>query len=129
MKSIGIGLTTHDRNDILKKSLSFQKKFLPKGAKIVVIDDCSNIPVKGADYRFEHNAGIASAKNKCIELLDGCEHIFLFDEDAWPIDNDWHLPYIKSGDKHLSFTFLFLVRGRQNGSQLIGDKHGINEYQ
>ncbi len=129
MKNIGIGLTSHNRNDILKKSLSFQKKFLPKVAKIVVVDDCSNIPVKGADYRFEHNAGIASAKNKCIELLDGCEHIFLFDEDVWPIVKDWHLPYIESGVKHLSFTFPFLVSGKQNGRKLIGDKYGLNEYQ
>jgi hypothetical protein len=26
----------------------------------------------------------------------GCEHLFLFDDDAWPIADNWHLPYIES---------------------------------
>lgn len=124
---IGIGLTTHNRNEVLKKSISFHKKHLPKGAKLVVVDDASDVRVK-SDFRFEHNAGIAAAKNKCLELLEGCEHIFLFDDDTWPIANDWHLPYIESGIKHLSFTFPFLVSGRANGRKLIGYKYGLNEY-
>src|SRR5690606_4684793 len=103
---IGIGLTTHNRRDVLKKSLSFHKKHLPKGAKLIVVDDASEIPVKGVDFRFEHNAGIAASKNKCIELLEGCEHIFLFDEDCWPITDDWHLPYINSGIKDRKSTRL-----------------------
>lgn len=124
---IGIGITTHNRKDVLKKSISFHKKHLPKGAKLVVVDDASDVRVK-SDFRFEHNAGIAASKNKCLELLEGCEHIFLFDDDTWPIANDWHLPYIESGIKHLSFTFPFLVSGRANGRKLIGDKYGLNEY-
>src|SRR5690606_33861640 len=83
------------------------------------VDDASDVPVKGATFRFEYNAGIAAAKNKCIELLDDCEHIFLFDSDTYPVVRNWHLPYIDSGVKQLSFTFDRLADGRANGRKLI----------
>ena len=127
---IGIGITEFNRPNVFKKCYQHVKKHLPKDAVLVVVDDCSDFPIEEADYRFEHNSGIASAKNKCISLLieKGCTHLFLMDSDCWPIANDWHLPYIESGIKHLSFTFPFLVSGRANGRKLIGDKYGLNEY-
>ena len=86
---IGIGLTTHNRPEVLEKSLAEHRKFLPEVAVLVVVDDASHPPAKapGATlFRFPHNAGIAAAKNKCIELLmdAGCTHFFLFDDDSWP---------------------------------------------
>src|SRR5690606_10124331 len=81
---IGVGITTHNRPEIFAKTLAEMRKHLPPGAKLVVVDDASKEPVAEADYRFEENAGIARAKNKCLELLDGCEHIFLFDDDCYP---------------------------------------------
>jgi hypothetical protein len=83
-----------------------------------------------SDYRFEYNSGIASAKNKCIELLinAGCDQLFLFDDDTWPTVNDWHLPYINSGIKHLSFTFPFKANGKANGRKLIWKRNGISNY-
>lgn len=125
---IGIAITTHNRPDVLKESISHHKKHLPKGARLVVVDDASNQKTKDADYTFKHNVGIATAKNKCIELLDGCEHIFLFDDDTWPIVDDWQLPYIQSGIKHLSFTFPHLISGRKNGRRLLRSENGITEY-
>lgn len=103
-------------------------KYAPEGAKLIVVDDASEEAYEGADYVFPHNAGIASAKNKCIELLAGCEHIFLFDDDVWPVEKDWQIPYIDSGIKHLSFTFPSLASGKLNGRKLISDKNGIKKY-
>src|SRR5690606_38452891 len=122
---IGIGITEYNRPDVFKECYQHVKKHLPRDAVLVIVDDCSDTHVKEADYRFNHNSGIAPAKNKCISLLieKGCTHIFLLDSDCWPIKENWHLPYIESGVKHLSFTFPFLVSGKQNGRKLIGDKY------
>lgn len=124
---IGTAISSHNRPDVLAKALEHHKKHLPKGAKLVVVDDASRPPIE-ADYHFPHNAGISAAKNKCIELLEGCDHYFLFDDDCWPIVDDWHLPYINSGIKHLSFTFPSLSNGRPNGRRLMWTRNGISNY-
>lgn len=105
--SIGIGITTHNRYDIFKKTYEEIKRFAPANAKIVVVDDASNKPVPEATYRFANNVGIARAKNKCFELLynAGCEHFFLFDDDCYPVVDDWHKPYIDSHEPHLNYIF------------------------
>ena len=105
--SIGIGITTHNRYDIFKKTYEEIKRFAPANAKIVVADDASSSPVPEATYRFDQNVGIARAKNKCFELLynAGCEDIFLFDDDCYPVVEDWHKPYIESHEPHLNYIF------------------------
>ena len=105
--SIGIGITTHNRYDIFKKTLEEMKRFAPANAKIVVVDDASDKPVPEATYRFNQNAGIARAKNKCFELLynAGCEHFFLFDDDCYPVVEDWYKPYTESKEPHLNYIF------------------------
>lgn len=124
---IGIAISSYNRPEALKKCLEHHKKYLPNGARLIVVDDASDADIK-SDYRFPHNAGIASAKNKCIELLEGCDHYLLFDDDCWPITDDWHLPYINSGIKHLSFTFPSLSNGRPNGRRLMWSRNGISNY-
>lgn len=126
---IGIGYTTRNRRETALKAISECKKFLPKGAKFVVIDDGSDVPFPDADFRFVTNAGISRAKNKALELLVGCDHIFLFDDDCWPIVKGWELPYIESGENHLSFTFNKLINGRSNGNEVINDNKKIAFYQ
>lgn len=116
---IGIAYTTHNRYDSFKNSLTEMKKYFPKGAKLVIVDDASDIPVKEADYRFEQNVGIATAKNKCLELLDDCDHIFLFDDDTYPRVDEWWQPYIDSPEPHLCYIFLDLVNQKLNDSRII----------
>jgi glycosyltransferase involved in cell wall biosynthesis len=111
--SVGIGITTRNRQKVLNASIDQQVKFLPPGAKLVVVDDASDEPVSGAAYRFADNVGIARAKNKCLELLDDCEHIFLFDDDAYPIADGWWLPYVTSPEPHLMYQFLDLSGPRK----------------
>jgi len=112
---IGIAITTHNRPDILAKALENHLKFLPEGAKLVVIDDGSTIPAVVPDsvelIRFEHSRGIPLAKNaSLLALIDaGCEELFLFDDDAWPISPDWERPYIASPEPHLAYQFLDLA--------------------
>lgn len=101
---IGIGITTHNRPEVFAKTYSEIQKYSPD-CKIVVVDDASVVPAKGATFRFDTNVGIARAKNKCFELLDDCDHIFLFDDDIFPITHDWFLPYILSPEPHLMYIF------------------------
>jgi len=115
--SIGIGITTHNRPEVLKRTVDAIIAHTPF-AKIVVVDDASADPVAVYDatqghrtfvnlYRFEENVGIARAKNKCLEMLvdAGVEHLFLFDDDAYPIAADWWKPYVESPEPHLMRIF------------------------
>lgn len=123
---IGIGITTRNRNSF---PICYQEitRTLPKGAKLVVVDDESTIPVPEATFRFNHNVGVAAAKNKCLELLDGCDYIFLFDDDCWPIQKGWEKPYINSELHHASFTFDHNKVGR-NGNDKIGELGALSYY-
>lgn len=116
---IGIGITVHNRNEQAERTIEQIRNYAPDGAKIIVVDDASKVPLVGADFRFDVNVGISQAKNKCFELLDDCEHIFLFDDDCYPIIKGWELPYIESEHPHLCFTFDRLHNGRQNGNKVI----------
>jgi len=117
---IAISITTHNRYKTFKQSYDQIIKYLPDGAKIVVIDDGSDIPCPEATFRFETPHGIAAAKNKAFELTQGADYHFAFDDDIFPIVKDWHLPYINSGQNHLCFTFDKFKNGKASGRVLIG---------
>lgn len=105
MERIAICITTRNRPDILDISLRNWKLYLPKNAKIFVVDDASDIPNLRASYRFEKNVGIARAKSKCLEIAQNFDHVFLVDDDVYPKKESWHIPYINSGVNHLCLTF------------------------
>lgn len=126
---IGIGITTHNRPDMLAKCIDAFNKFIPSNCTLVIVDDASTKPVLNANFRFETNAGIAKAKNKCLELLykSGCEHFFLFDDDCWPKHKDWYLPYVNSSEPHLMYIFKDFSSGiKLNDNSIIySDKKHI----
>lgn len=103
--NIGIGITEHNRPDVFGHTLMEIKRFMPSNAKLIIVDDASDIPVIDATFRFEVNVGIARAKNKCLELLEDCDHIFLFDSDTYPISANWWVPYCENPEPHLMYIF------------------------
>lgn len=109
---LGIGITTHNREHIFNETFKQIKRFTPN-AKIVVVDDASETPCPDATFRFKTNVGIAVAKNKCLELLDDCDHVFLFDDDCWPTQHDWWKPYVESPEPHLMYIFKDFATGRK----------------
>lgn len=125
---VAISITTHNRYDVFLKTYKSIKKYLPKGARLVVIDDGSEIPVQEADFRFETAQGIAAAKNKSFELMGDADYYFCFDDDVQVIKKDWHLPYIESGINHLCFTFAKHADGTPNGRGFIKTENGISYY-
>jgi GT2 family glycosyltransferase len=108
---IGIGITTRNRNDLIQECVSNIIKYSTFD-KLIIVDDASEIPVviDGVHiHRFDKQQGIAKGKNKCIEYLEDCDHLFLFDDDCWPIKKGWEDIYIKnakeSGCNHFSYTW------------------------
>lgn len=122
---IAVCITTKGRDKYLTRSLTNHRKFLPKNARIFVVDDGSDKPKKlgHADqitYEYlKENVGIPRAKNKCLELANRWEadHIFLFDDDVYPIEKDWHKPYILSPEFHLQYCWSDIKPGQ------YGDAH------
>src|SRR5690606_1266071 len=102
---IGVGVTTRNRPKELAHTLEQVRKHTPD-AVVVVVDDAST-PAPESDYRFDRNVGIARAKNKCIELLygAGCQHLFLFDDDTYPVVDGWYKPYVDAPAAHLMYIF------------------------
>ncbi|HEM6827222.1 TPA: glycosyltransferase family 2 protein [Citrobacter koseri] len=129
---IGIAITTHNRPDVLAKSLEHHRKYLPPGVVVFVIDDGSNPPATVPGWsnliRHDNSKGIVASKNASLTaLMDaGCEHLFLWDDDAWPIADGWHLPYIESPEPHLAYQFLDLAGPRKLNDLAVlysDDKH------
>ncbi|HAT5009681.1 TPA: glycosyltransferase family 2 protein [Serratia marcescens] len=116
---IGIAISTHQRPEVLARAISQHLKHLPPGALVVVVDDGSNPAAAVPDgihlFRHEESRGIVATKNASLEALisAGCEHLFLWDDDAWPIADGWHLPYIASPEPHLAYQFLDLAGPRK----------------
>lgn len=104
------------------------KHFLPKGAKIFVVDDGSQVPTTGATIRNEYPKGIAAAKNQCLALAYdwGADHIFLLDDDVQFLTEDWWKPYVESSEPHLAYNFLeFKSSKPHNRAKLLNDTHEI----
>ncbi|HEJ0180571.1 TPA: glycosyltransferase family 2 protein [Citrobacter koseri] len=129
---IGIAISTHNRPQVLANSLEQHRKYLPPGAVVFVIDDGSNPPAKVPDWcnliRHDKSLGIVASKNASLTaLMDaGCEHLFLWDDDAYVIADGWHLPYIESPEPHLAYQFLDLAGPRKLNDLAVlysDDKH------
>lgn len=119
---VGIGITARNRPTILANTLDQLKLHTPPEFPVVVVDDASEVPLPQATARFDENVGIARAKNKCLELLDdaGCDHFFLFDDDCYPIADDWWKPYVDSPEPHLMYGFKdFFHRPRLGDTTLL----------
>ena len=102
---ISICITTRNRAESFALVLAQIEKHTKCEYQLVVVDDASDRQYCSVDWRFSERVGIPAVKNKCLELAK-YDHIFLFDDDTYPIVDEWYLPYINSGKQHLCFTFL-----------------------
>lgn len=90
-----ITYTTWRREIELVECLNHHAKY-SKGIDIFVYSDDKDNPV-----------GISKAKNACIrEFMAGdYTHLFMFDDDSYPIKNGWHELYTQSELNHACYTF------------------------
>jgi hypothetical protein len=115
---------------VLARSLDAWRTMLPDGAVLAVVDDASDPPARGADFRFAENAGIARTKNKGLELLAdaGCTDYFLADDDCWPISPDWWRPYVASPVPHLQYLWNGRIKEQRDGWVAKNTFHGCLLY-
>lgn len=104
---IAIVMTTRNRKRTFFTVQALWEGKIPGFAKMFIVDDASDEVYCDADYRFTERAGIPKAKNKSLELAwkSGADHIFLVDDDVFPLVADWYRYYTESGIEHLSFSF------------------------
>src|SRR5690606_14568308 len=107
MAEIAIVISTRNRPKEFQKTFYGIESHLPNDAVLLIVDDASNENYANAHYRFEKRAGIPKVKNMCLQLAmnTGANHIFLFDDDIYPVIDGWEKPYIESGINHLSYNF------------------------
>ena len=118
--SVGVGITTHNRHDVLAETLAAFKKFSPD-IPIVIVDDGSTVPVDDPRaLRNEVPQGIPAGKNKCIAaLMDmGVEHLFLFDDDTRPADEEWWKPYVDGPEPHYTYCWTKFAKTNQPVSRM-----------
>lgn len=99
----GIGITTRNRPHVLQTALKHFAEFPVSDCKFVVVDDNSDVDnshvidefIATETYspivyrRSGERLGISKVKNACLASLHDCEHVFLFDDDCWPVSPDW----------------------------------------
>jgi hypothetical protein len=85
---IGVAISTHQRPGVLARALQGWAAAMPD--VLVVNHDV------GGD-------GVAATKNRGLAaLMDaGCEHLFLADDDVWPVNAAWAEPYVSDTEPHL----------------------------
>lgn len=105
MSNIGVAISTRNRREMTEHSIAEWKKYLPEDSKLVIVDDASDVPYPYSSFRFDERAGIAVVKNKCLELLDDCEHIFLADDDIYPQHMSWWIDYVRGPLSHACYVF------------------------
>ena len=107
----GIGISTRNRPDSLQAALAHFKEFPTESAKYVVIDDNSDddsaeqvvleCGIPGIIYhKSPHRIGITGNKNAALWELRDCDHVFLFDDDAWPSAPDWAEKWVRANESN-----------------------------
>lgn len=85
---IGVAVSTHARPRVLSLALAQWAKHMPD--VLVVMHD-----VDGQGVAVTKNRGLAA-------LMDaGCDHLFLADDDVWPVAAAWAEPYVSDAEPHL----------------------------
>jgi glycosyltransferase involved in cell wall biosynthesis len=139
MESIGIAISTYNRPHVLELTLNYLKKFSLKNNKIIVCDDGSENNNQNKEicekydieYFYYDNLGIAKIKNKCLEKIDYCDHIFLLDDDVFPKKEGWEHVYINtsknSNNHHLLFMYQNLT-GRDHHQKNLDHDNNVSSY-
>lgn len=92
MASVGVGVTTYNRPDMLKKCLEHIKKHTFNDNVTIYVADDSN-----------ERKGVAYRKNECLRALKDNDYVFLFDDDCYPIRDGWVEFFVHSKFEHLLY--------------------------
>jgi glycosyltransferase involved in cell wall biosynthesis len=157
MARYGVGITTRNRPAVLRAALAHFAHYCPTvsahsgdngDVEYVIVDDASDDDSENrraveafmrdamADVEYRHSdrrLGIAGAKDACLARLTGCDHVFLFDDDAWPRCDGWadrwtdttdavgveHSMWLDPGDLGAGDIFQIEATGRATGDWVV----------
>ena len=123
-EKIGCGLITCDRPDFFKKSFFSLFDIVQEKTKmeyVVINDGKEKLPIQPINYiETDGYTGVAKAKNKALEYLidNGCEHIFLMEDDVEITDKNVFELYIKASKKTGIKHFNYGLHGNHNKTHL-----------
>jgi GT2 family glycosyltransferase len=125
MKSkIGIAVITCNRPKLFSKNIAS----IPPADTLVVVNDGLEYPSEfypsSVKEVFQHKKkmGVAVSKNQALKFLieDGCEHIFLCEDDVKIVNDDVFDIYIKTGEAsgiyHLNYAYHGPLNKDSNGN-------------
>lgn len=95
---IGIGCITYNRPDHLKHWIDQVSKLSPQDAVFHIANDSKD------------RKGIAYRSNECLRELynAGCDYIFLFNDDCFPIKDGWCDYFINASNASEQHHFMYL---------------------
>lgn len=134
---VGLGITTYNRPDYLSQCLKGVKKHLVGVTDTIwCYNDGSSTPydVDFPDevkyYKAKKNKGVAVAKNWLLRQLikEGCDYIFLLEDDIVPQSPKAITEYIRLSKKSGIEHFLFAHHGTGNVGKLYLRKNGVDLY-
>lgn len=113
---IGVGCTTYNRYEHLK---FWSKKILETSNPDVIIHIAND---------NKERKGIAFRKTECIRELynEGCDYIFLFDDDCFPIKKGWEQYFIDASIKSKQAHFIY--QHETPSVKLMDSFNGINSF-
>jgi GT2 family glycosyltransferase len=120
---IGIGITANDRPQMLEECLQ----------SIYKHTDMANVTIDVADDTIDKKV-VAFKKNECLRALQGCDYVFLLDDDVKVIKEGWVDVFIlfskNVGVEHL----LFLNKSHQlkktlQSGYIVGGCSAVEYYQ
>lgn len=108
---IGIAITTTpEREEMFSMTMEEWEYFEPEDAIIIAHTDTTH-------------KGVAYSKNQCLKQLYelGCEHIFLADDDCYPLKEGWESPYTRHKEPHLMYQFKLRSKPANDMQELYRD--------
>lgn len=103
-------ITTHNRPSVFAETFKHFKNILPSDVPLIVVAD--NTQTRDSVKKLCPNVvlskpGVYNAKNECLrQCMDtGKTHIFLCDDDIYPVDPQWADYYINRPEKHYAHSF------------------------
>lgn len=131
---VGIGVTTYNRPQYLQQCLKGVRKLLPVVDTVWIYNDGSSkdyteVDTSGFNYfQSKKNSGVAVAKNWLLKTLmaEGCDYIFLLEDDVVPQSPKAVTEYIKMSKKSGIEHFMFAHHGPVGKEKFAGTVNGID---
>lgn len=138
---IGLGITTYERPEYLKKCLEgVVGHLLPELNSCYLYNDGSKDPEYEKVYRkmpanikvchAAKNRGVAHAKNWLLRHMmdDGCDYMFLAEDDIVPLSPKAVTEYVRLSEKSGIEHMMFAHHGEANKDKRMLRKNGIDLY-